>query len=317
LVDSEKASMLLIMRVLSIVPLNFKVRSFHFFHLFSLSNVVRIPSAHSSSPAPLSLPPILSSSYKTRQWSGPLSRELLTFNSFLKSLSRSLRHLLESVSFHMLLRNDARRTRDDFLDIALSLPFQTDTNTGFGILAKVYLDATIMIYSGGEEGKGIREGEEASEEAREAKEQALELCEQEFVGIKNPRAEVERGFRFWDAVSWRTLLSFSAFLAGKKVEDPYTHSGLVRLVSCCPSCSSRYDPSPRAKRTDRPTRQTASRGSSTSSRQPTSGSSRFDEHPEVREGRGGDGDGGGLSRGWVQSRPILMPPFFCANEPRG
>lgn len=97
----------------------------------------------------------------------------------------------------MLLRNDARRTRDDFLDIALSLPFQTDTNTGFGILAKVYLDATITIY-----GDTVKEGEESSEEAKEAKEQALELCEQTFVGIKNPRAEVERGFRFWDAVSF-------------------------------------------------------------------------------------------------------------------
>lgn len=147
--------MLLIMRVLSIVPLNFK----------------------------------------SQQWSGPLSRELLVFNSFLKSLSRSLRHLLEAVSLHMLLRSDARRQRDDFLDIALSLPFQTDTNTGFGILAKVYLDATITLY-----GEVIKPGEENSEEAKEAKEQALEIVEQTFVGIKNPIAEVQRGFRFWDAV---------------------------------------------------------------------------------------------------------------------
>lgn len=35
----------------------------------------------------------------------------------------------------------------------------------------------------------------------EAKEGALEICEETFEGIKNPRAEVERGFRFWDAVS--------------------------------------------------------------------------------------------------------------------
>lgn len=64
----------------------------------------------------------------------------------------------------MLLRNDARRARDDLLDIALSLPFQTEVrrvsvfhfelqnglihtqvNTGFGVLGKVYLDALTHI----------------------------------------------------------------------------------------------------------------------------------------------------------------------------
>ncbi|KAL7412309.1 temperature dependent protein affecting M2 dsRNA replication-domain-containing protein [Mrakia frigida] len=136
----------------------------------------------------------------SQQWSGPLSRELLVFNSFLKSLSRSLRHLLEAVSLHMLLRNDARRIRDDFLDIALSLPFQTDTSTAFGILAKVYLDGVIMIH-----GDHVKEGEDATE----AKEAALELVENTFVGVKNPKLEVERGFRFWDAllVAIRSLSS--------------------------------------------------------------------------------------------------------------
>jgi hypothetical protein len=59
-------------------------------------------------------------------WSAPLSRELLVFNSFVRSLTRALRTLLEVTSLNMLLRNDARRARDDLLDIALSLPFQTE-----------------------------------------------------------------------------------------------------------------------------------------------------------------------------------------------
>lgn len=126
------------------------------------------------------------------------------FNSFLKSLSRSLRHLLEAVSLHMLLRNEARRVRDDFLDISLSLPFQTDANTGFGILAKVYLDATIAIY-----GDSVKAGAENSEEAKEAKREALDVVDENFVGIKNARAEVERGFRFWDTV--RLSLRFVFF----------------------------------------------------------------------------------------------------------
>ena len=95
----------------------------------------------------------------------------------------------------MLLRGDVRRARDDLLDITLSLPFQTEVNTGFGILAKVYLDALTHI-NGGQRvrdpnGSGIRD----------AKNMALEICEDTFTGIKYPRAEVERGFRFWDVVS--------------------------------------------------------------------------------------------------------------------
>ncbi|KAF5332183.1 hypothetical protein D9611_008130 [Ephemerocybe angulata] len=150
--DDEKSSMLLVMRVLSIVPLNFKAQP----------------------------------------WSAPLSRELLVFNSFVRSLTRALRTLLEVTSLNMLLRNDARRARDDFLDIALSLPFQTDVNTGFGVLAKVYLDA--LTHINGRQ----RVTDPNAEGVREAKGLALEICEETFLGVREVRREVERGFRFWD-----------------------------------------------------------------------------------------------------------------------
>lgn len=94
----------------------------------------------------------------------------------------------------MLLQRHARRAREDLLDIALSLPFQADVNTGFGILGKVYLDALVMMY-----GQKIVNSDD--EGVADAKESALEVCEETFSGVKNPRAEVERGFRFWDAVS--------------------------------------------------------------------------------------------------------------------
>ncbi|KAF8315406.1 XPG I-region protein [Clavulina sp. PMI_390] len=151
--EDEKRSMLLIMRVMSIVPLQFK-------------------------PQP---------------WSGPLSRELLVFNGFVRALSRSLRTLVELTALNMLLQRHARRAREDLLDITLSLPFQSDVNTGFGILAKVYLDALVMMHG------GQRITDPNDEEVLEAKEGALEVCEETFDGIKNPRGEVERGFRFWDA----------------------------------------------------------------------------------------------------------------------
>ncbi|KAH9893231.1 temperature dependent protein affecting M2 dsRNA replication-domain-containing protein [Cubamyces lactineus] len=153
--DDEKSCMLLVMRVLSILPLNFK-------------------------PQP---------------WSAPLSRELLVFNSFVRSLTRALRTLLEVTSLNMLLRHDARRARDDLLDINLSLPFQTEVNTGFGVLAKVYLDA--LTHINGRQ----RVRDPNAEGVREAKQMALDICEETFPGVKNPKMEVERGFRFWDVVS--------------------------------------------------------------------------------------------------------------------
>jgi len=150
--DDEKSCMLLVMRVLSIVPLNFKAQP----------------------------------------WSAPLSRELLVFNSFVRSLTRALRTLLEVTSLNMLLRSDARRARDDLLDITLSLPFQTEVNTGFGVLAKVYLDALTHINN------RTRVRDPNAEGVREAKAMALEICEETFPGVKYPKQEVERGFRFWD-----------------------------------------------------------------------------------------------------------------------
>lgn len=133
--------------------------------------------------------------FQAQPWSAPLSRELLVFNSFVRSLTRALRTLLEVTSLNMLLRNDARRARDDLLDIALSLPFQTEVNTGFGVLAKVYLDALTHING------RTRVRDANAEGVREAKALALDVCEETFSGVKYPKLEVERGFRFWDLVS--------------------------------------------------------------------------------------------------------------------
>ena len=98
-------------------------------------------------------------------------------------------------ALNLLLRGDARRQRDDLLDIALSLPFQNDVNTGFGILAKVNLDALTHINN------RQRVRDPNAEGVKEAKALALDICEETFPGVKSPKLEVERGFRFWDCVS--------------------------------------------------------------------------------------------------------------------
>jgi hypothetical protein len=117
------------------------------------------------------------------------------FNSFVRSLTKALRTLMEVTALNMILRSDARRGREDVLDVALSLPFQGDVNTGCGVLAKVYLDALTHLNG------GARVSDANGEGVREAKIGALEICEETFPGVKSPKAEVERGFRFWDVVS--------------------------------------------------------------------------------------------------------------------
>jgi hypothetical protein len=120
---------------------------------------------------------------------------------------------------NMLLRNDARRTqRDDLLDIALSLPFQTEVNTGFGILAKVYLDSLTHINGGTRvTAADVKNNPDGVHESKEA---ALVICDDNFLGVKNPRTEVERGFRFWDVVS----------------PVCYRYSSPVLVLFDCPSC---------------------------------------------------------------------------------
>ena len=107
--------------------------------------------------------------------------------------------LLEAISVHILLSGDARRNRDDLLDLCLSLPFQSEPNTGFGILAKTYLDAATIYF-----GDTITEESVQADAGKvaEAKGQALKFIEQSFESVKGPVEEVKRGFRFWDAVSW-------------------------------------------------------------------------------------------------------------------
>ncbi|KAK4055310.1 hypothetical protein OIV83_000593 [Microbotryomycetes sp. JL201] len=161
--EEDKRSMLLVMRVMSIVPLAF-------------------------SPSP---------------WNGPLSRELLVFNSFVKFTTRSMRVLLEATLLNLLLRSDARRAREDYVDIALSLPFLNETNTGMGILFKAYGDAVCHMAGGVDVVLRAGTGTEGANEddlrrVKEAKNDVVnELLVGAFPNVKNVPAELHRGFRFW------------------------------------------------------------------------------------------------------------------------
>ncbi|CAO1618755.1 unnamed protein product [Sympodiomycopsis kandeliae] len=127
--------------------------------------------------------------YKAEAWSAPVSLELLVFNSFIRSLGRSMRHLVEMIASTLLLRSDGRRSRDDYLDIALSLPFQTDTNTGMGAIIKCYVEAMEEF------AKAVEPGQEFNKV--ETSDEIISLIENLFPNVRNVRLEIQRGFRFW------------------------------------------------------------------------------------------------------------------------
>lgn len=115
-----------------------------------------------------------------------------------------MRTLLEAVALNVLLRSDARRSREDFLDIALSLPFQTDTNTGMGILFKCWGD-TLCHMAGGVDvvtraASGGGGTEEERVQVRGAKAQTMEMLDGAFPNVKSVSSELQRGFRFWQLV---------------------------------------------------------------------------------------------------------------------
>ncbi|WFC99749.1 hypothetical protein MYAM1_002494 [Malassezia yamatoensis] len=133
--------------------------------------------------------------FKPKPWDAPLSRELLVFNSFVKTLSRSLRSLVEMVLFSMLLRSENRVPREDYLDLSLSLMFQSDVNTGLGIVVKCYLDALYTLNGG-----TIQAQDADSSSVQETKDSVIEMLDETFDNVRNVRLELQRGFRFWSAL---------------------------------------------------------------------------------------------------------------------
>lgn len=156
-------------------------------------------------------------------WQGPLSRDLLVFNSFLRSLSRSLRLLVEATVLSLVLRNDARRSREDGMEVGLSLPFQAEANTGMGILFKGYAD--MMLQERDERVEELGPDEVArrakehgqvwgmdAQELASTKADILEGAQEGFPMVRDVVVELNRGFRFWDAVR--------CFLLSRSERDP-------------------------------------------------------------------------------------------------
>ncbi|KAI1945161.1 hypothetical protein LOZ57_004459 [Ophidiomyces ophidiicola] len=78
--------------------------------------------------------------HKSIGYSGPLSRQLLSFHSLVYAIRSTLRDLIEVILAGLLLGGEADRERSDWSSLGLSLPFIDDNDCGLGIAMRTYLD---------------------------------------------------------------------------------------------------------------------------------------------------------------------------------
>ena len=156
---------------------------------------------------------LLPMSFKAQAWDAPLSREMLVFNSFSRSLSRSLRSLVEMVMVSLLLHTESRQQRDDYVDLSFSLPFQSDTNTGMGILIKCYMDALYTLHNG-----PVSADEAHAPDVVEAKKTVVDMLIETFENVRDVTLELRRARRFWTA-----LMAAVDVLAAEKVMEADLH----------------------------------------------------------------------------------------------
>ncbi|CAG8485691.1 2066_t:CDS:10 [Ambispora gerdemannii] len=132
---------------------------------------------------------MVSPNYQGIPWAGPINRELLAFNSFVKALNRSLRNLCEMLTLSTFLNRDCLNERGDYLDIALSLPFVQDVNTGLGIIVKTYLENIVTL--------SIEKDNKISDFHIN---ETLKKLEEMFTACINVKSDLSDGFSFWDEV---------------------------------------------------------------------------------------------------------------------
>ncbi|KAK3810924.1 MAG: temperature dependent protein affecting M2 dsRNA replication-domain-containing protein [Benniella sp.] len=145
----------------------------------------------------------------TKPWAGPLSRELLAFNSIGKLLKRNLRHLSEALILEMLLANECKKDTLEYTDLATQLPFAHEPSTVLGILVKEYLE-TLTLNAGTtttNNNNNSNNNNSNNTFNHHNKDQAVQQVE-EHIGVTSltsledgVKAELQRGFAFWNVVA--------------------------------------------------------------------------------------------------------------------
>ncbi|KAK2744408.1 hypothetical protein FQN57_004305 [Myotisia sp. PD_48] len=78
--------------------------------------------------------------HKPIGYSGPLSRQLLSFRSLVSAVRSTLRDQIEVILVTMFLNGEVNRARDDYTELFQSLPFIDDNDCGLAIAVRTYLD---------------------------------------------------------------------------------------------------------------------------------------------------------------------------------
>ncbi|CAO3674388.1 unnamed protein product [Umbelopsis vinacea] len=110
-------------------------------------------------------------------FTGQMDRDILVFNSFVKSLNRSYRNLCEMLLLSLFLNGCVKRERSDYAELSIRLPYVADMNAAMGMAVKHYL-------------------ENAAKEGSNAK--ALEATEKVFTTASDLNGDLNKGFDFWD-----------------------------------------------------------------------------------------------------------------------
>jgi hypothetical protein len=122
--------------------------------------------------------------HKPIGYTGPLSRNLLSYQSFISSQTQTYRWLVESVIVSLFINDNAdrlsRENDEQWTSLVKRLPFADIPNIGTGIATKSYLEEVI---SGGDDIENAKSSFEAM-----------------FKQAVDVTADVARGFRLWDAL---------------------------------------------------------------------------------------------------------------------
>ncbi|WEW61006.1 hypothetical protein PRK78_006495 [Emydomyces testavorans] len=123
--------------------------------------------------------------HKSIGYSGPLSRQLLSFHSLIYAVRWTLRDLIEAVLAGLLLSGEADRDRSDWSSLSLSLPFIDDNDCGLGIAVRTYLDDL------------LQQDEPTSQSVRaDVKAKGKEWFQHSHSLVEN----LDMAFQLWDAV---------------------------------------------------------------------------------------------------------------------
>ncbi|TAQ84877.1 hypothetical protein B7494_g6798 [Chlorociboria aeruginascens] len=117
-------------------------------------------------------------------YTGPLSKNFLSFYSIVKAVKETDRDLLQAIVTSMFLNNQADRHGNAFEEISQSLPLGSDINIALGIAVKTYLDDFCKL--------------DSTPAAREIEKQ--QYAEKLLPHSVNFAQDLDQSFKFFDAL---------------------------------------------------------------------------------------------------------------------